>query len=325
MTRTSKSACFAVSALAVVALAGCRMRGSANGSFSRTFTVSGPVRLDLTNGSGDNQVSAGPAGEVQIHAELHIKSWSTESGKRRAKEIEQNPPISQEGNLIRVGGFGKHTGDVSINYTIVVPPDTEIRGVTGSGDMEVNGIKGPANFTAGSGNISASNIASDVQAIAGSGDLHFSNVQGQVQATAGSGNISLDGVRGESRLQTGSGDLKVAQPGDAVVANTGSGKVTITGASTDLRLRSSSGDVVVDGNPGTSNYWDFHTGSGNVTLHVPSASSFRFYAHTGSGSINAGIPIVMEGTAGKHELRARIGDGKARVEVETSSGNIAIR
>jgi hypothetical protein len=33
----------------------------------------------------------------------------------------------------------------------------------------------------------------------------------------------------------------------------------------------------------------------------------------------------MEGTAGKHELRARIGDGKARVEVETSSGNIAIR
>jgi len=90
-------------------------------------------------------------------------------------------------------------------------------------------------------------------------------------------------------------------------------------------LRASSGNVVVDGNPGTSNYWDFHTGSGNVTLHVPSASSFRFYAHTGSGSINAEIPIVMEGTAGKHELRARIGDGKARVEVETSSGNIAIR
>jgi DUF4097 and DUF4098 domain-containing protein YvlB len=62
-----------------------------------------------------------------------------------------------------------------------------------------------------------------------------------------------------------------------------------------------------------------------VTLKVPPAASFRLYARSSSGEIDAAIPIVMEGTAGKHELRARIGDGKARVEIETSSGNIALR
>jgi hypothetical protein len=33
----------------------------------------------------------------------------------------------------------------------------------------------------------------------------------------------------------------------------------------------------------------------------------------------------MEGTAQKHELRARLGDGKARVEVQTSSGSISLK
>jgi hypothetical protein len=33
----------------------------------------------------------------------------------------------------------------------------------------------------------------------------------------------------------------------------------------------------------------------------------------------------MEGTNDKHELRAKLGDGKARVEVETSSGSITLK
>jgi hypothetical protein len=33
----------------------------------------------------------------------------------------------------------------------------------------------------------------------------------------------------------------------------------------------------------------------------------------------------MEGTSGKHEFQARIGDGKARVEVTSSSGDISLK
>lgn len=325
MNRANRFAWLLAAVLGAALAGGCRARSAANGSFDRTLTVSGPVRLEMTNGSGAGRVTAGPVGQVQIHGDIHVKAWSTESSRRRAREIDENPPISQEGNLIRVGGLGKRGGNVSIDYAIVLPADAEIRGITGSGDIEVNGIRGPASFVAGSGNISASSIAADVQAIAGSGALQFSNVQGRVQATAGSGNITLESIHGESRLQTGSGDLKINQPGDAVVANTGSGRINVTGASADLRLRGASGDITVDGNPGVSNYWDFRTSSGQVTLHVSPAASFRFYARSSSGSIDTQIPIVMEGTAGKHELRARIGNGKARVEVETSSGNIAIR
>ena len=315
----------ACTALAALLLAGCSSRSSVEGTFDKTFTVNGPIHLELTSGSGDAHVTTGPPGEVRIHGEIQVSSWSEESGQRLLHEVESNPPVSQEGNLIRVNGSGQHFHDVSIDYSIVVPAAADVRATTGSGDLEVNGISGPAAFTSGSGGITASNIAGDVQAVAGSGAIELTNIQGQVQATAGSGDVTLTSVHGETRLHTGSGDQEISSPGDALEASTGSGDVTIKGASADLRVRTSSGDVTVDGNPGNSNYWDIHTSSGDVVLQVPPDASFRLYARSSSSDIDAEIPIMMEGTAMKHELRARIGDGKARVEVQTSSGSISLK
>jgi len=62
-----------------------------------------------------------------------------------------------------------------------------------------------------------------------------------------------------------------------------------------------------------------------VTLGVSSSASLRLYARSSSGDIESSLPISMEGTTDKHELRAKLGDGKARVEVETSSGNITLK
>ncbi|MGB0035081.1 MAG: DUF4097 family beta strand repeat-containing protein [Candidatus Acidiferrales bacterium] len=324
MTRPNKLGFLALAALAAVALAGCRSRSTVNGTFDRTFKVSGPVRLELTNGSGESRVTVGQAGEVRIHGEIRVRSWSQESSQRRIRELEANPPVAQDGALIRVGGVGGRVGNFVVDYVVQVPAETQIRAVNGSGDLDVNGIRGPANFTVGSGNITGSGIGGDVQVRAGSGEIQLSNIRGLVEATAGSGDVKLNSVHGEIRLQTGSGTIQIVQPGDAVAASTGSGRITINGASTDLRLSAASGDITVEGNPGSSNYWDFHTTSGNVALHVPQSASFRLYARTSSGEINAAIPIVMEGTTGKRELRARLGDGKARVEIATASGNIAL-
>lgn len=316
--------CMLLALLAVVFTAGCMGEtGGAEGSFDRTFTVQGPVQLEVSTGSGDVQISAGGGNEVRIHGEIHAHGWSSDDAQKKLRDISANPPISQENNLIRVGG-NQRFKNLSIDYRIEVPAATELHCGTGSGDVEVRGIQGPATFTSGSGNINASGIGNDVQATAGSGDIAFSNVQGQVQVGTGSGDISVHGAKGDVRLHTGSGKLEINAPNDAVVAETGSGDVIVNGAHADLRVRTGSGDVQIDGNPAESSYWDLHASSGDVTLHVPGNASFRLYAHTGSGDIDAGIPIVLEGTTAKHELRARIGDGKGRVEVETSSGKITL-
>jgi Putative adhesin len=305
-------------------LAGCVAELGAEGTFSRTFQVDGPVQLEIASGSGDVRISQGPAGRVYVHGTIHAHGWSSESSQERLKEIEDNPPLSQENNLIRAGGVGRRANDVSIDYTIEVPPNTELHCVSGSGEVDVRGIQGPAIFTSGSGNVSAADIGNDVQALAGSGDVKFSGIQGQVQVTAGSGDIEVHSAQGAVRLHAGSGDIQVDEPNDQVVVETGSGDVTVSHAHADLRVHTGSGEITIDGNPGSSNYWDLRTSSGDVSLRVPSDASFRLYAHSSSGDIDAEIPIVMEGTTAKHELHARIGDGKARVEVATSSGKITL-
>jgi hypothetical protein len=311
-------------AVVAVGNAGCIVENGAQGSFDKTFSVQGPVQLEVSTGSGDVQVSVGSGNEVRIHGEIHAHGWSSDDAHRKMQEIAANPPVSQENNLIRVGGVGQRVNNLSIDYRIEVPAATELHCGTGSGDVQVSGIQGPATFTSGSGNVKATGIGNDVQATAGSGDITFSDIQGQVQVTTGSGDISVRGAKGAVRLHTGSGKLEIGAPNDAVVAETGSGDVIVDGAHADLRVRTGSGDVQIDGNPGAMNYWDLHASSGDVSLHVPSDASLRLYAHTSSGDIDAGIPIVLEGTTAKHELRARIGDGKARVEVETSSGKITL-
>lgn len=312
--------------LAATIAAGCGSQPSAEGSFDKSLTVSGPLRIELITGSGDAQVATGPDGEVHIHGEIQVRAWSDKAGQQRVDAIQSNPPVVQEGSLIRIGGSSAgNSRDVSIDYTITVPADAEIRATTTSGDLEIVGLKGPANFTVGSGDIKASKIAGDVTITGNSGAVELSDIGGQVQVTANSGDVTLDKIKDDIRLQTGSGALEITDPGGKLEANTGNGDITIRGAKGDVRVHTSSGDVSVDGNPGAMNYWDFHTVSGDVVLQVPSDASFRLYARSNSGQIQAEVPVSMEGSSGKHEFRARIGDGKARVEVTSSSGDISLK
>ncbi|HEY0704830.1 MAG TPA: DUF4097 family beta strand repeat-containing protein [Candidatus Acidoferrales bacterium] len=307
-----------------VAAGGCGSQPTAEGSFDKTLTVTGPIRLELTNGSGDSRVVAGPAGEVTIHGEIQVHAWSEKAGQRRVDDVQSRPPVTQDGNVVRIGTSAT-SHEMSIDYTITVPADSEIRATTGSGDLEVSGLKGPANFTAGSGDLKISEIAGDVQVTGGSGSIDMSHIGGQVGVNSGSGDITLDRIHGDIRLQTGSGSIELTDPAGKLDANTGNGDVTVRGAADDLRVRTSSGDVSVDGSPSPGSYWDFRTNSGDVELNVPANASFRFYARSSSGDIAAEVPVTMEGTSGKHEFQARIGDGKGRVEAKSTSGSISLK
>jgi hypothetical protein len=316
----------AVLALAVAAgISGCMAPASSRGTIERALKVDGPVHMDITNGSGNTVITSGQPGEVRIHAEFKLRSWSEHGARQRTSELEASPPFIQEGNFVRVDGSGLHAHNLTIHYTITAPPDTQVRAASGSGNIDVSGVAGPVAITAGSGKIAIANVAGAVQVTAGSGDVHLASIQGQVQVTAGSGDIHLAEARGDVRLQAGSGAIHLANTAGNAVASTGSGSINVAGAQSDLRLRTGSGPIQVAGDPHAATYWDLHASSGNVSLHVSPNASLRFYAKTNSGEINAAVPVVLEGTAGKHALRARIGDGKARVEVETTSGNVALQ
>ncbi len=108
--------------IALLSLSGCGSgSSSAEGEFDKSLTVNGPTQLQLSAGSGDTVIKAGAPGTVHIHGNISVSSWSSESGQRRINEIVANPPVAQQGNLIRIGETGGSMNNVSIDYTIEVP------------------------------------------------------------------------------------------------------------------------------------------------------------------------------------------------------------
>jgi DUF4097 and DUF4098 domain-containing protein YvlB len=309
--------------LALAGLASGCIGPTSRGSFERTLTVTGPTRLYLTNGSGSARISAGASGQVHVRGEFRVRTLPWENSARRAADLAQDPPIRQEGSLIHIGLERYRGGNVSVDYDIEVPPETEVRAIDGSGDLSIGEIAGPVNLTTGSGDLTVKQIQGDVHAVTGSGDIHVESIKGAVELTAGSGDVVLGGIGGVVRVNTGSGDITLTSPGDTVTLRNGSGDIRVTGASSDLRIRTGSGTVNVDGSPSTGAYWEIHAGTGDVSLRVPPTAAFRFYARTRMGDIRSSLPLTILERS-KREIRAVVGEGSARVEVQTGTGDVRL-
>lgn len=308
---------------AAAALAGCYTGPAVNGSFARTFSVSGPIRLELSNASGDVDITEGAAGTVAIQAEVHASGFGFENPQKRLDDIVSNPPIEQRGDTIRIGKNFSRMRNVSISYKIQVPHETEVDANVASGAEDIRGLRGPVKVRSASGTINVEKIDRDAQLSTASGSVTAENVGGDVQVSSASGNVTVSGVKGDARVHVASGVVRISQPGGRVDGSTTSGEVEIQGAENDVTAHSVSGRVYVQGNPGAQGYWNLRTTSGGVQINIPPSANFHLSADAVSGQIRTDVPIVIE-EQGKHSLRARVGTGGGRVEVHTVSGEIRI-
>jgi DUF4097 and DUF4098 domain-containing protein YvlB len=280
----------------------------AEGHFERTLSVSGNVNLDLTTGSGEVNIKTGGANQVVIHARVTSGDWWGGNSEAAVRSVESNPPIAQSGSSIRVGydlpEDAKH--HVAISYEVTVPADTTLQINTGSGEISVEGVRAAAKMHTGSGDIRARDLGPQSRLETGSGSIRIESAAAPLFASTGSGSIQAD--------LTGSGDVEV---------HTGSGGVEVRGVNGGLRARTGSGHINADGN--VKGPWQLHAGSGSVRMAVSSSNGFNLDVHTGSGSIRSDLPITVQGTFNRHELKGAVRGGGPDVEVSTGSGDVDIR
>jgi DUF4097 and DUF4098 domain-containing protein YvlB len=279
------------------------------GHFDRTLTVSGAVNLDLTTGSGDVKVNTGSSNQVVIHGTVQSSNdWFGGSAESAVRGVESNPPIVQSGSSIRIGfnlpeDAKRH---VSISYEITVPADTTLGVNTGSGEISAEGIRAPTKLHTGSGDIRGRDLGPQSHMETGSGGIQAASVAAPFSASTGSGDIQAE--------LTGSGDVDL---------HTGSGSVRVRGVNGGLKARTGSGELGADGN--VKGPWQLHSGSGSIRLALSSSEGFNLDVHTGSGSINSSLPITVQGTFNRHELKGAVHGGGPDVEVSTGSGDIELR
>jgi len=155
---------------------------------------------------------------------------------------------------------------------------------------------------------SATAISNDTHAVVGSGNVTLTDTHGRVDVTSGSGNLVVRGAKDEVRARAGSGDIDIEQPAGNVVAEAGSG------------------DIHGKGVP--KNMWSIRTGSGNVTLNVPSEAAFDVDISSSSGSVTLGHPVntTVQGRIqeSKKSVVGKVRGGGPIVSVHTGSGDVQV-
>src|ERR1700743_1176628 len=229
---------------------------AATGHFEKTLQVNGAVDMEVTSGSGNITVHQGGAGSVYVTAKLKAgnASWLFGGGnlEERIHRIEQNPPITQQGNTIRIGKLEDRdlAKNISIDYDVTVPPQTKLNTYSGSGDLTISGLQLPLTAKTGSGNVTVEHITADSRVSSGSGDLKINSVKGILYAETGSGNIRANDVAGDASVDTGSGDVQIRQSaGGSVKAQTGSGNIKLQEIKGGLRADAGSGNIQAEGQP----------------------------------------------------------------------------
>ena len=279
------------------------------GTFDRSFQVSGPVDLEVLTRSGDIAVRTGAAGTVSIHAKIHSGSgfFGLDTNKAAVQELQNNPPVRQNGNSIRIDYVNLH--NISIDYEISVPEDTTVRTHSGSGDQTVEGVRGNVDLESGSGDMRLARLTGEMHFQTGSGNVRGRQVSGPIRAKAGSGDLEIE--------ETGAGDVEM---------RTGSGNITVTGINGGFHAEAGSGDIRGEGT--TKNMWSVRTGSGNVNLRLPSDLAFDVDVSSSSGTVTLGHPVTTTIQGRVQESRksivGKVRGGGPTVSVHTGSGDIRV-
>lgn len=297
---------------------------AADNTFDRNYNVSGHVRIELSNGSGNVEIRSSGDGKVHVYGKVSA-GWSVFGGtEKNIQEVVANPPIEQHDSVIRIGKNSSWIKNISIDYKIEAPRDTEIDASVASGGITVDNFKGPVKASSASGYVHVYRIDGDVTMNAASGAIDASGIGGITRVSTASGDIVLADIKGDLKASAASGAIRVNRPGDRVDLSSASGSIEVSGVSNDLKVRAISGSVNVSGDPSASRFWEVKSVSGSVDLRVPPNSSFLLTAEATSGEIRTNIPVVLE-EQGKHSLRAHVGSSSGRVEVHTVSGGVNIQ
>ena len=309
---------------AALVASGLPALASESATFDRSFTVTAPVRLELSNGSGSVEIKGSSDGTVHVHGKVTPGGWSIFGGSgKNVEEVAANPPLEQSGSTIRIGKNSSWLKNVTIEYQVEVPHETEIDAGVASGGITIDNVKGPVKASSASGYVHVYRVERDTQVNAASGSIEVSGIGGWLRISSASGDTRVADVKGEVKVSAASGSIRIQHPSDRVDASTASGSIDVVGASNDVKVHAISGSIQVSGNPGASRLWELKTISGSVELRVPSNASFLLSAESTSGDIRTSIPVILE-EQNKHSLRAHIGNSAGRVEVHTVSGSVNV-
>jgi DUF4097 and DUF4098 domain-containing protein YvlB len=288
--------------LAAAILAAIAAPAAAQQTITKRATVAPDATVEVSNVQGSVEVSAWDKNEVELVAVLESDKDELEfEATPRNVSIEVDRPNSR---------YGRDEEDA--NLTLRVPRGARLIIDTVSAEITVAGVRGEQDLESVSGSVGTQAYDVAVKAASVSGDVTVTGTGGKaaVKTENVSGTATVTGVRGSFEGEVVSGEVH------ATIA-----------AADHIDVNSVSGDITVNAELTPSARVDMESVSGTITLKVKPPVNADFDIESFSGDIeNCFGPKARDTskfTPGS-ELSFTQGNGGARVELQTLSGEIRV-
>jgi len=192
---------------------------------------------------------------------------------------------------------------------------------THSGDIKVRRARGPLEATTTSGDFDLADVGA-VWLRASSGDVLIDGARGPVSVRVGSGDIRIKGAADSLSLSASSGDIHVDDAPRGLDAQTTSGDVVAPQVAARARVSTTSGDVQL-GLRAPLRSVEIQTSNGDVKIDLARGLGCALDLRTTSGTLDVGVPMVLRG-ADRHAMAGSIAGGGTPLTVRTSSGDVTV-
>jgi DUF4097 and DUF4098 domain-containing protein YvlB len=164
--------------------------------------------------------------------------------------------------------------------------------------------------------------------------VHGETVRGDVTVKGGEGNVSVQSVEGSVTVTDVNGRVEAQSVNESVTVERITGDLavqTVNGDVTMVAIRSGSveastvnGDISYDGTIQNGGRYELSTHQGDMTVTMPETANATVSVNTFNGSFESDYPVTLTGKNQRRKFSFTIGNGSARVDLESFGGDIRL-
>lgn len=318
--------------------------------------VDGAVEVVIMGVNGNITVT-GEEGRDEIFLKTIKKITASDEEEAREISSSMSVEVTRSGDIIKLESVYPKDYRVKRNIfsmiinknprmimemVIAVPQELGVTVTTATGEVSVYGSNAPVKISSSSGKVEARDIAGELDVALTSGRINASDINGPANLHVTSGKIFARNIEGDVSAGATAGKMELTELkgklicaieyGEVIVE--GVGGVEFRGIGCDADFVDVSGAIDATSASGNMNFrvvpvkaadYRMISSSGNITLRFLEImeEGYTLIAGTTSGDISANLPINIS-NVGRNRIAGRVRAGKAKIFIETASGDISI-
>jgi hypothetical protein len=152
------------------------------------------ARVTVRGGRGDITVRASDTPEIRVAGKVSVKSWSESGAKKLSERV--SAEIVQNGDGYEVRPTGAGNSHVSVDMDITVPKKALLAIHSDKGDVSVSDMASQVSIDNGNGDIDVRGTGGDVSADMRHGDAKISDTKGDVKISGHGGSVEVVNASG---------------------------------------------------------------------------------------------------------------------------------